>query len=53
MLATAARPTPAIIELGVSDSISMTACGYANSHVLKCPPSDAAAYIMNAERNAR
>jgi ADP-heptose:LPS heptosyltransferase len=53
MLATAARPTPAIIELGVSDSISMTSCGYAASHVLKCGPSDAAAYIMNAERNAQ
>lgn len=53
MLATAARPTPAIIELGVSDSISMTSCGYANSFVLKCGPVDAAAYIANAERNAK
>lgn len=52
MLATAARPTPAIIELGVSDSISMTSCGYALSHVLKCGPVDAAEYIMNAERNS-
>jgi len=53
MLATAARPTPAIIELGVSDSISMTACGYALSHVLKCGPNDVAEYIMNAERNSK
>jgi ADP-heptose:LPS heptosyltransferase len=51
MLATAARPTPAIIELGVSSSISMTSCGYGTSHNLSCGPDDAAAYIMNAERN--
>lgn len=53
MLATASRPTPSIIELGVSDSISMTACGYAASFVLKCGPIDAAAYLANAERNAK
>ncbi len=51
MLATAARPTPTIIEIGVSDSISMKSCGYANSHVLKCDPINVAEYIMNAENN--
>jgi hypothetical protein len=51
MLATAARPTPAIIELGVSESISMKSCGYAHGHNLSCGPADAAAYIMNAENN--
>lgn len=52
MLAACARPTPHIIEIGVSEAISMRGCGYANSTLLQgsSSPENVADFIAAAER---
>jgi hypothetical protein len=48
MLAACAKPQPTIIEVGVSEAISMCGCGYANSIMLsgKTKPADVARIIV-------
>jgi ADP-heptose:LPS heptosyltransferase len=48
MLAACAKPQPTIIEVGVSDAISMSGCGYADSKLCsgKTKPADVARIIM-------
>ncbi len=52
MLAAAATPTPHIIEIGVSEAISMRGCGYADSTLLSgtSTPAIVADFIAAAEK---
>lgn len=52
MLAACARPTPHIIEMGVSEAISMRNCNYANSTLLSgnLSPEDVVHFILATER---